>query len=173
MKSKGAALIAVWLLAMQAQAADQYWVAVGSFNNEGAAQAGAQRIGRDLAEPLSVHGSQTGVGYRYRVLAGPYADRTAAKVAVEQARAAGVPDAWVFADPDGSVQPSSVALPAYDASTDAETSLYSDNYEYEPLPETETYPTWQQQSEANSEADRQLVEEPPPGYRLNRLRRDG
>ncbi len=171
MKYIGSALIAVCLLATQAQAAEQYWVAVASFGSESAAQAGAQRLSRDIAEPLSVHGSQTGVGYRYRVLAGPYADRSAAKAAMEQARAGGVLDAWVFADVDGSVQASSVVSASYEGAQD--TSLYGDDYQYEPLPETETYPTWQQQSEADSQEDRQLVEEPPPGYRLHRLRRDG
>ena len=171
MKWMGFALLAVVLLATQAQAADQYWVAVASFSSEEAAQTGAQRLGRTLAEPLSVHGSQTGVGYRYRVLAGPYADRPAAVAAVEQARAAGVLDAWAFADRDGAVQATPVAVTAYEDS--AGTSLYGENDEYEPLQETQTYPTWQQQTAERSEADRKLVEEPPPGYRLHRLRRDG
>ena len=159
-----------FVLAGSAHAEDQFWVSVASFNEAAAAETTAANVSGTLGEPMSVSGVETGAGYFYRVLAGPYVDRAQAQAVAERADLAGFTGAWVIPDSTGSIQASLVGggadpyavqdLGEFDESDTYGVSEYTSAYT--PPPE----------AERTDQPERQMVEEPPPGYRLHKLRRD-
>ncbi|MEM7101363.1 MAG: DUF5916 domain-containing protein [Pseudomonadota bacterium] len=153
----------------------QYWVSVGSYQDESGAQKALTLAGEKLTEPFSVFGTQTPKGYFYRVASGPYFNREAAEAQVRQARELGFPGAWLWADRDevfSTSEPFDTDLSStyesdYDLGGSEDYTLPS--YDELPLDDTED-------SDSNlileREIPEELVDEAPEGYKLNKLRRD-
>ena len=163
-------LITLILLAAGARAEDLFWVSVASYNEAAAAETIAATVSGTLGEPMSVSGVETGGGYFYRVLAGPYTDRGQAEAVLERADLAGMSGAWVIPDSTGSIQASIVGggADAYEVEGIGDLEL-SDTYDASDYSSDYTPPP---QPERTDQPERQMVEEPPPGYRLHKLRRD-
>ena len=116
-------LLALVALAIPSQAADQYWVSLGSFGELKGAEQVRDRASASFYE-LSIIPSEAPTGFVYRVVEGPMADRASADVRLSQARAAGFADAWLV------IQESSVPL---GGSSGYETSVgISDSYTLPP-----------------------------------------
>jgi len=152
-----------------ARAADQYWVSLGSFNE----LRGAEQM-RDQASStfyqLSIVPSESPIGFVYRVVEGPVADRPSGESLLRQARNAGFIDAWLV------IQDSTLPMgeiTAYDRSD------LSDPYEL-PVAESDYSNAYASDpAESASSADyntvkigkEELVETAPAGYGLHRLDR--
>ena len=149
-----------------------HWVAVGSYSSEESALAARTDAQAQLGEPAVVAGSDTGTGYFHRVLAGPYADATQAAEVKERAQLMGFAGAWVLADADGRIAGSALTS-GYDLDLDdslgwePSSADGRDDADYD-LPD-EGYGS---DGPIEGAEERTMVEEPPPGYRLHKLRRD-
>ncbi len=152
----------------------QFWVSVGSYMEQGNALTERDRAVGLLSESFSVVGTSTDRGYFYRVAAGPFLTRELAEDRVRAARDAGFPGAWLWVDESEAfstqIDPaSSEAL----RSGDVLPGILPDE-EY-PADPSETYSSGDALNDEGimtREKIPDLVEEPPPGFQLNKLRRD-
>ncbi len=157
------------LLGGNARAEVQFWVSVGSFQQQESADRAMAAAGAKLTERFSSIGASTDKGYFYRVVTGPYLTRELADDMVATARNAGFSGAWLWAEDSGVVdvysldvsagEPDYLSLPEYDAlqfdpSDYPDATLPDDGYQ------------------RSREAIPQLIEEAPADYKLNKLRRD-
>ncbi|MCZ6889695.1 MAG: SPOR domain-containing protein [Gammaproteobacteria bacterium] len=165
------ALLTVCLCSI-ANAAD-YWVSVGSFVDSASAERVRDEANRAGSIRFGVTGTETGKGYYYRVVAGPYATYDEATRESSIAAASGFENAWIFTQPFGAFSGSSFqsdyVLPDYNF--DSLPSL-QDDYQ---LPDYDLgLPSVVPSREPGSIV--KPTEEPvmvaPPGYQLNRLKRD-
>jgi len=160
------------LTAVPVYAEQQYWVTVGSFQSADAAERVREQASAQLADSFTVVGAQTEKGYFYRVAAGPYT-RDMARDSLAGARAGGYTQAWMWSDD------ASTFTTTGEFSTDFSTD-YSSDYDLE-LPEYSTdLDSFDYDDTIPAEAELidkrekppEMVEEPPPGYKLNKMRRD-
>lgn len=175
----GLGLLAL-LFAGITQAADEYWVAVGSYQSIEAAEAARSQASDQLSETFSVSGADIDGGRWYRVVAGPYLTREIADHILEETRRSGFANAWVLGTEAGA------AVETYN-----EERL--ETYTYEPLPEEEPYtppvesepsrysvpaaepadiPGFNAPIREDRDIEHQFITEPPEGYQLHELNRD-
>lgn len=153
-----------------------HWISVGSFKNRDMAEKGLLQAQAKTTEPLSVVASSSNnAGINYRVSAGPYATRAAAKNALLILSSAGFSGAWIwelkqFASPqDNDALSAQAGMNASDRVLDLE--LLS-------LPEFDDAVLAREARAAESmraakqPATDELAEQAPPGYQLHRLRRE-
>ncbi len=149
-------------IAGSVSAEETFWVAVASFISEESAQTNRVETAERTSEPVALRGMDTSVGYRYRVLLGPYADRNRAEQVAAQADLDGFSGAWVFHDSDGGSA----------GSTLPETYDFDDEYpSYEAYPEADDLNAAEQTQAREKSPEPKLVEKAPAGYELHKLRR--
>lgn len=188
------AVVGLFLLPMQpAHAESQYWLSVASYRNQSVAEEAAARAREVVPELLRVLEVVTDQGFIYRVAAGPFANLDSAKTSRAAAQRAGYADAWIWVDSDSALDP---LLSFDDSPTDFDpefsfdSELELDIYEYESdldAPEYESnldFSEYREQQEPDSDQEQEsdvlqgirptpeLIDQPPPGYQLNKLRRD-
>ena len=155
---------------LPAQADDQFWVSVASYTDQQDAEREASRLSAELAMAMRAVGAATAKGYFYRVAAGPFSSRDSANRQLRAAQAAGFSSAWLWVQDDvdaldtGFSDYGSELEPLDEAAIDA---LLSDDYEYTPEPLPDAAPD--ENAPRMREEPRSLIEEAPPGYKLNRL----
>ena len=141
-------------------ATGEQWVAVASYSSQSRAERGMELLEQQVSERLSVVEDTASVLPRFRVLAGPYADRELAVTARSALQAAGITDAWIL--------PADAAIGASDFSSAADDPWAYDysaelDDDLELAPRSELAPREKQ--------TRTLVDEAPEDYSLHRLRR--
>lgn len=145
----------------------EYWVAIASFKNRDGAESAMVSADRQSAEAFKVHGVNTSKGYFFRVAAGPYATSQQAQDARGLLEAAGIGAGWVWQSATTSmVDAPSVEAESLGVDQDFGTGPDTD-YDYDFGDALE--------SEIIDSPNNALPEAPntaPPGYRLNKLRRD-
>lgn len=157
-----------------ASLAQQYWLTVGSYQSIETAEKARAQAAANLIDAFAVMGAQTDRGYFYRVVSGPFMTRALADERRTSAREQGYPQAWIWIDATASFTP----LPgdADDSAMDFETSqrAYS-TYDYG----TAVDSLYADDGETRAAAliDKRstppvLVDEAPPGYQLNKMRRE-
>ncbi|MCZ6643104.1 MAG: DUF5916 domain-containing protein, partial [Gammaproteobacteria bacterium] len=147
----------LWVLLFCSAAAfaeTQYWVAVGSYQERANAEVARDEAGARMAETFHVTPADTPSGYYYRVLAGPYLTQSVADLMVTQARNAGFDSAWLLAS----------EIEGFSSSFDGDLDYLDD------LPALPDLPVPAREPRIKSYEP--PVRETPPGYQLNRLRRD-
>jgi|GEM_PF-1592373 len=171
------------------RAADQFWVSLGSFSDLRGAEEIRDRAASNFFQ-LSIIPSESPIGFVYRVVEGPMADRPSAEVLLRQARNTGFIDAWLVIHdgdlPFGEIANSTSTSSTPSGDTFSETTGYessgiSDSYTLPPIEDnyTNAYSSGADFSEAPSSEDynqvkignEKLVETAPPGYGLHRLER--
>lgn len=178
------ALVLAFVIAPAHVHADtNFYVALGSYADQETAEQAGQEASQRLPEPYTVQGAQTGIGYMYRVLAGPYITRELAEQTVAEARQLGFDDAWLLATTDDDL-----AVPriysddllgedALERDVELGSGAGSDSYtgtsaerrqpRSYPAPDKGDVP-----EEPGSTAPPEPVSEPPPGYKLHKLHRE-
>ena len=167
-----------------ARAAEQFWVALGSFNDLRGAEAVRDQASADFYQ-LSIIPSESPIGFVYRVVEGPVSDRPSAEGLLNQARSAGFIDAWLVIQ-DGGLPFGDIATTAsstrFDGASAYDSPGVSDTYTLPPL-EDDFRNAYSSEgadySEAPSSVDynpvkigsEKLVETAPAGYGLHRLER--
>ena len=94
------ALLIVCLCSITNAAAD-YWVSVGSFVDAASAERVRDAANRAGSIRFGVTGTETGKGYYYRVVSGPYTTYDEATRESSVAAASGYDKAWIFTQPSG------------------------------------------------------------------------
>ncbi len=174
------------LLAGSLQAADEYWVTVGSYRTLESAEAARSQASEQLPESFGIAEAQLGSGLWYRVLAGPYLTEEIARHIRDEAVRSGFGNAWVV-----STAPSLVSAPStsgystddydperYTYDTTLDDDLSSDRFDSEPsrysMPASEPadIPGFNAPIREEREKEHKLISEPPEGYRLHELNRD-
>jgi len=159
---------------------DHYWVSLGSFGELQGAEQVRDRAAATFYE-LSIVPSESPIGFVYRVVEGPMADRAGAETRLAQARAAGFVDAWLV------IQDSATDLAGdYGAPSSAIDTDYANRYRLEnsvsgQLLEDYTPSDTSSLSDTPSSEDydevsigkEELVETAPAGYGLHQLERSG
>ena len=159
----------VAMLAANASADTEYWVAVGSFQSLEYAELAQTKASQSLPEAFSVTPVDTASGYYYRVAAGPYLSRGIADSMASDARKAGFEDAWVVAADSPSLDTDSyspLAIPA---------AVSESDYPISEAPSASGVtrsPGLDLPDRRETEVPHELVEEAPEGYQLNKLHRD-
>ena len=148
------------LLAVPAAYADlQYWVTIGSFKTNEAAERSLSAAQAKLSDNFSVVGVSTGKGYYYRVATGPYLTRELADDRVRSALAQGYGSAWIWTEEsDTFTSDYSVDLPDYESDVDLDYDARKFESESDLID--------------NSAPTPGLVDEAPEGFNLNKMRRD-
>lgn len=167
------------------QAADEYWVSVGSYRSIESAQAARAEASERLPETFSVSEAQLDSGLWYRVVAGPYLTQEIAEHIRDEAGRSGFQSAWVllaapalisasggeYSSDDYSYEP-----PSYDTTFDQD--LSSERFEPDPsrysVPASEPadIPGFNAPIREERDKEHKLITEPPEGYRLHELKRD-
>lgn len=177
------------LNAQVTHAEQQYWVTVGSFRSADTAEMVRKQASTQLAESFSVIGAQTENGYFYRVAAGPYPLQMARNSAAA-AKSGDYAAAWIWAEDAGT---STANMDLGDDNSGDYSSEYSSEYSTEygtdyrsaldldlpdygadagsPFDYDASIPAEAELIEKR-EATPQMVEEAPPGYKLNKLNRE-
>ncbi len=157
----------LWVLLVcgaAASAETQYWVVVGSYQEFTNAEIARDKAGDNMAESFHITPADTSRGYFYRVLAGPYLTGDIANLMVTQAQNVGFDSAWLFASEVEFEGLSSFNSDRYDD----EFSSQLDELD-EPLSPLGPLAPDRERPDRSYEPP---VTEIPPGYQLNRLRRD-
>jgi len=152
-----------------AAAEEQYWGIVGSFQNIDSAQGARADASELMTDSLAVIGTETDRGFFYRVAIGPFMTQSLAQDRIERARNRGFSDAWLWRDDgDGTNYESSLfSTGAYDdwieedfedLSLDIDRGSQAREDDADMIQRRKTPPP--------------VVDEAPPGYKLNKLRRD-
>ena len=147
--------------------AADYWISIGSFKDRGAAEQGLIDARKRSSQSISVVAQPSEDGIRYRVSAGPFTTKNEAQLALSQIKEDGFGGAWVW------------QLKEY-VGGDASSSLFNLSEEYvgladiifDSLPETSTKPANSEIPGISISVKSMEVPEAPPGYQLNKLRRD-
>jgi hypothetical protein len=145
-------------------------VSIASLKSEEGAEREAARAASTMAERFVVLGAQTDRGFFYRVVSGPYIDRLWANEQLANAKDAGYEDAWIW------VGDADTALIGESTATDEFAFDDTDDFELPEFDEDFDLPEFEFQSDDDLLEDRvpvpKVVDEAPPGYQLNKLRRD-
>lgn len=152
------------LMGMSAFGAPDYWVSVASAADLDEAERIQLEAGEKLSESFSLQPSDTSKGFYYRVVAGPFPSLESAQHMVAEAEAAGYTQAWV--------------LPA--SADTLDTTLLDDQDTDLDIPDDSLEPSATEDLQAlpndvlhqDTLPSHKLVEEPPPGYQLNKLHRN-
>ena len=153
-------------IAGPALAAD-FWISIGSFKDRGAAEQGLIDARKRSSQNIAVVAQPSEDGIRYRVSAGPFTTKNEAQSALTKIKEDGFRGAWVW------------QLKLY-VGGDASSSLLNPSEEYvgladmifDNLPETSTEPTNSGAMGVSISVKSMEVPKAPPGYQLNKLRRD-
>jgi hypothetical protein len=180
------AVVFLVLASPVAWAQQQFWVTVGSFQSTETAEQAREKAVAELAESFAVVGAQTGKGYFYRVASGPYATREQADERLQRAWRQGYPQAWIWADDSSAFGMSGAGRDEYTTqystdfsseygSTDLDLGIDLGDYPADLDATLEYDETLSTDTEVidTHEALPVLVDDAPPGYQLNRMRRDG
>ncbi len=177
----------VLALAAPASAESRLWVSVASFGSDPTAHEFRDDVTRRLADTVSVVTVDTATGRIHRVVVGPFGSRDAASVALDDARAAGYDDAWIFtssedltADAGDDYGSSLSGIDAdYDSGLTGSYSSTSDvgssSYSYEPVDPEPYVPPARSASSREEEPYQvppEMVDTAPAGYQLHKLKRD-
>lgn len=171
----------------------QYWVAIGSFQNEDNALRQLDAAQRSFSDAQVVTAS-TAQGLVYRVVQGPFVQRASAESEVVSAIAAGFDDAWLLAlnDEDDLGVAGYATYDATLAATDAYPTSDGDLPDYVPSYPTDTSAAFGLDPDRFNDTDTysprdnsgvsgfgtarsarepatELVTEAPPGFSLHRL----
>jgi hypothetical protein len=176
------------LFASPVQAADEYWVTVGSYRSIESAEAARSKAGAQLPESFSLAEVQLDSGLWYRVIAGPYLTREIAFHIRDEAFRSGFGSAWVLATAPEIVSESTASYSddeyryesfSYDEyDTRLEEGLSTDRFESEgsrysmPASEPADIPGFNAPIREERDKEHKLITEPPEDYRLNQLNRD-
>ena len=147
--------------------AGDYWISIGSFKDRGAAEQGLIDARNRSSQNIAVVAQPTEDGIRYRVSAGPFTTKNEAQSALTQIKEEGFAEAWVW------------QLKQY-VGGDASSSLSNLSEEYvgladmifDSIPETSTKPVNSEIPGVSISVKSMEVPKAPPGYQLNKLRRD-
>ena len=147
--------------------AADYWISIGSFKDRGAAEQGLIDARKRSSQSIAVVAQPSEDGIRYRVSAGPFTTKNEAQSALTQIKEDGFGGAWVW------------QLKEY-VGGDASSSLLNLSEEYvgladmifDNLPETPTKPANSEIPGISISVNSMEVPKAPPGYQLNKLRRD-
>ena len=185
LKSAWMIVLALEFVPPAVYAAGDYWVVLGSFSRTGNIEAEKVRAA-SLGQPVVVAEVATARGPMQRLMAGPFEDRFAAQALSSTARSQGYPDAWLVrmddipasapvspaADPDpATFAPVAGIPPAADPVLNPDTATF----DYAPLPAITPESDRQQQDSTRDllkASEEEVPDKAPPGYNLNRLRRD-
>ncbi|MEM7079987.1 MAG: DUF5916 domain-containing protein [Pseudomonadota bacterium] len=171
----GAIACALLLISNPAAAQVEYWVSVSSFQQQNNAERGLREAQARLSEKFAIIGKETGIGYYYRVAAGPFNTREDAESRVLAARDAGFGAAWLWVDQAATFADNLVLEASstndYDDLDRALSELGFDETDdlYAP---TQSLDTDQDATLLRGQPVPEIVEEAPEGYQLNKLRRD-
>jgi hypothetical protein len=159
----------------------EYWVSIASFKNRDGAEAAMIAASRQSAEDFAVHGASTSKGYFFRVAAGPYQTQQQAQEARSLLAVAGLNAGWVWqSSANSGVISSDPTRAEFSVEEEIDTGLY------------DALPSWESDFESDAGQDDDGSEEgletrlidpqyeplpntpdtAPPGYQLNKLRRD-
>ena len=147
--------------------AADYWISIGSFKDRSAAEQGLIDARKRSSQSIAVVAQPSEDGIRYRVSAGPFTTKNEAQSALTQIKEDGFGGAWVW------------QLKEY-VGGDASSSLLNPSGEYvgladmifDNLPETSTESANSEIPGVSISVKSMEVPEAPPGYQLNKLRRD-
>ena len=147
--------------------AADYWISVGSFKDRGAAEQGLIDARKRSSQNIAVVAQPSEDGIRYRVSAGPFTTKNEAQSALTRIKEDGFGEAWVW------------QLKEY-VGGDASSSLSNLSEEYvgladmifDSLPESSTEPANSEIPGVSISIKSMEVPKAPPGYQLNKLRRD-
>ncbi len=147
--------------------AADYWISVGSFKDRGAAEQGLIDARKRSSQNIAVVAQPSEDGIRYRVSAGPFTTKNEAQSALTRIKEDGFGEAWVW------------QLREY-VGGDASSSLSNLPEEYvgladmifDSLPESSTGPANSEIPGVSISIKSMEVPKAPPGYQLNKLRRD-
>ncbi len=191
LKSAWMMVIFLVLVSSAAMAAGEYWVVLGSFSKDSSIDAEKARA-TGLGQSLTVAAVDTARGPMQRLMAGPFDDMFEAQSVSKTARSQGYPDAWLVRLDNGPTSASSSpsAPPAAEApanpvetvapvaattlpevATPEDTSAVLDRLPPLNAPDTDR----QQQGNTRELIDgveKDVPDSAPPGYNLNKLRRD-
>lgn len=169
-------LIGVASASSAATAADQFWISLGSYSKLESAENMRAKAAESFYE-LSVVPSESPMGFVYRVVDGPVADRASAQSRLDQARAAGFIDAWLLIQ-DSNTPMVQTTAPSYESTAD---ETYSGDYRLSDSASGEVLDAYSDAGSATapSSADynavsigtEELVETAPAGYGLHQLER--
>lgn len=166
--SHGLGLLA-FLLASAAQADVEYWVSVASHKSFAAAEAAKQDASARLPETFSIKEADTGIGFYYRVVAGPYLSKEIADHMVGEAKRIGFDQAWVLM-----TESLSASASDYRPNPDSATESYPaavPRSSLQPVEPTDI-PGFNAPDRPERDHGHNLIDEAPPGYQLHRLNRD-
>jgi len=164
------------LICAEAYGEFQYWVSVGSYQQQASADRARNEAVSLSSEGFSVIGTDTAKGYYYRVAAGPFLTRELAEDRVRTALDQGYAGAWLWTDESDVFNAGLSASTdlgytssldtSFDASLDYSLDLDTDSYGYmDDLGDEEGLIE-------NREKPPELVREAPPGYQLNKMLRE-
>ena len=147
--------------------AADYWISIGSFKDRGAAEQGLIDARKRSSQNIAVVAQPSEDGIRYRVSAGPFTTKNEAQSALTRIKEDGFGEAWVW------------QLKEY-VGGDASSSLSNLSEEYvgladmifDSLPESSTEPANSEIPGVSISIKSMEVPKAPPGYQLNKLRRD-
>ena len=147
--------------------AADYWISIGSFKDRGAAEQGLIDARKRSSQNIAVVAQPSEDGIRYRVSAGPFTTKNEAQSALTQIKEDGFGGAWVW------------QLKEY-VGADASSFLLNPSEEYvgladmifDNLSETSTKSANSEIPRVSISAKSMEVPKAPPGYQLNKLRRD-
>jgi hypothetical protein len=150
------------LAAVNVWAETEYWVSVASASDLEVAEAVQKEAESRLPEAFSLQPADTTKGFFYRVIAGPFFSQGSAEQLVEAAKGEGFSEAWVVVvkrDIEDSYRSYSEPLPL-ESATDSDDEYRTDGALEIP------------RGMDTGKPKRSVVDEPPPGYKLNKLKRD-
>lgn len=167
------------LIPRVAHADMQYWVSISSYKDQQRAEKASAEVTGKIDDKISVIGVETSKGYFYRVVSGPYLTRVLAEDRVREARSRGFASAWLWPDE------SDLANTRYDDSSytfdfDTDSIDYSSDLDLDLDLELDLDLRYLDEDATAGEIEMReqredtpvMVDEPPPGYQLNKLRRD-
>ena len=144
------------ILAIEASAETQYWVAVGSYQERSFAEAAQNEAEALLPQSFSIMEAMTGQGFFYRVLAGPYLTQDIADNWLREAVRRGFDGAWLLAKESAGFSD----YPTTDLSA-SDLSAFD-----------EELPTLRFEGNTRAPIEPEIIEEPPADYFLHKLYRD-
>jgi hypothetical protein len=159
----------------------QYWVSISSYEKRETADRAMADMAGKVNDAVSVIGVQTDIGYFFRVVSGPFLTRELAEDRVREVQSQGFATAWLWPDGDNSGE-DAYSTTSYDSNYDTEyQSEYQSDFDSE-LPDYSSDLEYDQSTPYDDEADAalrekresapEMVEDAPPGFKLNKLRRD-
>jgi hypothetical protein len=152
-----------------------HWIAVASFKNRDTAEKGLLQTRTKTSEVLAVVATPSASGINYRVSAGPYATLGEAKRALPRLHEAGLSGAWIwklerFANDASEVRQPPTQTRLSSAFADIDDLDFVDLDRVALMRESRALESMGSGSAQSDVQD--APQQAPPGYQLNRLRRD-